>query len=162
MSPIERAFELARSGDYANPGEVKRQLYKEGVDTFQLTGAGLARQLLNLCREAQGKPTLGPKVLKRHKERSPEALSEYARRSAATRMARRAAAEAGTSSFDAYLAGDHPASPRSPDQPSASPCPQREPSERTAEEPGGSAIGHADEGAVMALTGGAAVHLRPL
>jgi hypothetical protein len=49
---LERAFELARSGDYAGVSEVRDQLAKEGFSTAQITGPTLMRQLRTLCTDA--------------------------------------------------------------------------------------------------------------
>lgn len=53
MSPqltvLERAFALARSGDYPGVGEVRTQLKAEGYATAQLEGPSLLRQLRALC-----------------------------------------------------------------------------------------------------------------
>jgi hypothetical protein len=44
-TPLERAFELARSGRYANVSEIKAQLDKERIDTNQISGGMLLRQI---------------------------------------------------------------------------------------------------------------------
>jgi hypothetical protein len=49
ISALERAFELARSGDYKNASEVKRTLAAEGYTIHQLTGPTLVRQINDLC-----------------------------------------------------------------------------------------------------------------
>jgi hypothetical protein len=50
---LERAFKLAKSGDYANVSELKAQLQAEGFSPSQLEGPTLLRQLRDLCQEAQ-------------------------------------------------------------------------------------------------------------
>lgn len=50
---LERAFALARSGDYAGVSEVRAQLKAEGYSVAQLEGPSLARQLRTLCAEAR-------------------------------------------------------------------------------------------------------------
>lgn len=44
-SPLERAFELARSGRYRTASEVRRALAAEGYATDQFEGRSLSRQL---------------------------------------------------------------------------------------------------------------------
>jgi LmbE family N-acetylglucosaminyl deacetylase len=51
-TPLERAFELARSGEYAGVSEVRRQLKAEGYSDQQLEGRSLSRQLRELCEAA--------------------------------------------------------------------------------------------------------------
>ena len=50
---LERAFEMARSGQYASVAEIKKQLVAEGFSTAQVTGGALSRQLKDLIRAAQ-------------------------------------------------------------------------------------------------------------
>ena len=57
VSALERAFELARSGQYSSVDDVKRGLSSEGYSTAQITGRGLSRQLLALIRDAQASAT---------------------------------------------------------------------------------------------------------
>ena len=52
-TPLERAFELARSGDYASVAEIKAQLSKEGLSHGQIEGPTLVRQLRELCIAAR-------------------------------------------------------------------------------------------------------------
>lgn len=50
---LERAFELARTGDYGTRSQIGRALEKEGYtisDVSQLAGVGITRQLNALCR----------------------------------------------------------------------------------------------------------------
>ena len=49
---LERAFELARSGDFATVSDVTKQLKAEGFATAQITGPSLSKQLRELCTEA--------------------------------------------------------------------------------------------------------------
>lgn len=44
-TPLERAFELARSGRYSNITDIKAQLEKEHIATDQLSGGMLLRQI---------------------------------------------------------------------------------------------------------------------
>ena len=56
-STLERAFELARSGEFANVTEIKQRLKEEDHDWRQLEGSpGLARQLRKLCEVARRAP----------------------------------------------------------------------------------------------------------
>jgi hypothetical protein len=50
---IERAFELANSGECAGVEDIKGRLRKEGLRTDQITGPSLLRQLRAIC---QGTP----------------------------------------------------------------------------------------------------------
>ena len=59
-TPLERAFELARSGDYASTSNVKAQLRAEGLDSSQVTGPALLRQLREII--AANRPLNDPKV----------------------------------------------------------------------------------------------------
>lgn len=52
MTSLERAFELARSGNYSSIAEIKKQLHAEGFSVAQVTGATLLRQLRELIRTA--------------------------------------------------------------------------------------------------------------
>jgi hypothetical protein len=44
-TPLERAFELARSGNYRNIEDIKSRLKKEGFQTDQVSGGSLLRQM---------------------------------------------------------------------------------------------------------------------
>lgn len=46
---LERAFSLARSGDYGSVLEVRDQLKAEGFPLVQLEGPSLMRQLRDIC-----------------------------------------------------------------------------------------------------------------
>jgi hypothetical protein len=48
-TPLERAFELARSGECANITAVRKRLKGEGVSQAQIYGPFLSRQLHDLC-----------------------------------------------------------------------------------------------------------------
>jgi hypothetical protein len=59
LSLVERAFELARTGYFANAADVGRQLKQEGyikalVDEH-LRGRSIRSKIKNLCREAKRK-----------------------------------------------------------------------------------------------------------
>jgi hypothetical protein len=53
---LERAYQLARSGEYRNISELKAQLAAEGYAAVnsQLYGKSLNDDLRRLCREAAG------------------------------------------------------------------------------------------------------------
>jgi hypothetical protein len=53
---IERAFELARTGKFANASEIKRAVSAEGYSAAQIDGPALMRQLRDLVREARARP----------------------------------------------------------------------------------------------------------
>jgi hypothetical protein len=53
-SPLERAFQLAKSGKYATVDEIKTQLGKEGYASSQVTGRQLTQQLRALIATAHG------------------------------------------------------------------------------------------------------------
>jgi len=57
---LERAFQLAKGGQYSGLGGVMEQLKAEGFSLGQIEGASLRRQLRALCQAAQagaaGKP----------------------------------------------------------------------------------------------------------
>ena len=46
---LERAFALARTGDYSGVAEIRAQLKVEGYSLSQLEGRSLSRQLRDLC-----------------------------------------------------------------------------------------------------------------
>ena len=49
--PLERAFELARTGVYSNVTDIVKHLRKEGYDSRQVEGPRLRKQLTDLIRE---------------------------------------------------------------------------------------------------------------
>jgi hypothetical protein len=50
---LERAFELARTGEYSNVTELRRALIAEGFTTKQLEGRALQKQLRQVCADAK-------------------------------------------------------------------------------------------------------------
>lgn len=64
LTPLERAFELARTGRYGTMGQIANALAKEGYtidERRQLFGTTLSRQLRDICRSARNSdlsPTL--------------------------------------------------------------------------------------------------------
>jgi hypothetical protein len=59
QSPIERAFEMARSGEVRSVDEIKKRLAYEGRDQNQIFGRTLSQQLRAVMRESGAtiKPT---------------------------------------------------------------------------------------------------------
>lgn len=53
LTALERAFEMARSGQFVSVAEIKKQLIAEGFSAAQITGGALSRQLKDLIRAAQ-------------------------------------------------------------------------------------------------------------
>ena len=49
---LERAFDLARSGQFRSVSDIRRQLLAEGFYVGQLTGPSLLKQLTALIRSA--------------------------------------------------------------------------------------------------------------
>jgi hypothetical protein len=52
VNSLERAFELARTGDFASVAQIRGQLHKEGYPTGLAVGKYLAAQLRQLMRGA--------------------------------------------------------------------------------------------------------------
>jgi hypothetical protein len=50
---LERAFALARTGDYTNLSELRAQLKIEGYSLSQLDGPSLQRQLRQICTDSR-------------------------------------------------------------------------------------------------------------
>jgi hypothetical protein len=50
---LERAFEMARSGDFASVREIRDALKAEGFDALQMHGTSLERQIRQLCSDAR-------------------------------------------------------------------------------------------------------------
>jgi hypothetical protein len=55
-TPLERAYELARSGQCSGVVQIRKRLDAEGYSVQQVTGKGLMDDLLKLCRIARGLP----------------------------------------------------------------------------------------------------------
>jgi hypothetical protein len=53
QTTLERAFDLARTGDYAGIGEIRDALKAEGFTLRQLDGPSLQKQLRKLCADAR-------------------------------------------------------------------------------------------------------------
>lgn len=51
-TPLERAFELARSGACETISDIQRQLRSEGLDPHQIQGKSLRNQLRELLKAA--------------------------------------------------------------------------------------------------------------
>jgi hypothetical protein len=55
VTALERAFALAKSGEYTSVVNIKKQLTREGYSVAAVTGPTLSRQLLALIRAARGR-----------------------------------------------------------------------------------------------------------
>jgi hypothetical protein len=53
ITTLERAFQMARSGQFASVAEIKKQLRIEGFSDSQVSGRSLSRQLKDLIRAAR-------------------------------------------------------------------------------------------------------------
>lgn len=65
LSTVERAYQLARSGDCRGIDEIRTKLIREGHESVQahLSGPTLRRELTQLCKRAPGsQPTLLPGI----------------------------------------------------------------------------------------------------
>ena len=56
MTALERAFQLARSGQVSNIVEIKASLGREGYSKDQIEGPALRRQLTGLTKTARPGP----------------------------------------------------------------------------------------------------------
>ena len=61
-TPLERAFELARSGDYANVTDLKRQLRLAGYAMALFDGPSLSKQLSELIKASYRAPDGAPSL----------------------------------------------------------------------------------------------------
>jgi hypothetical protein len=63
LSTIERAYQLARSGDCANVGKIKDRLRTEGYANVNghLFGPAINTALRRLCQQTREKPQMGVK-----------------------------------------------------------------------------------------------------
>ena len=52
-SELERAFQIARSGDYGSVVDIKKRLKVEGYTTARITGSALSKQLRALIQAAR-------------------------------------------------------------------------------------------------------------
>ncbi len=57
-SALERAFDLAKSGKFANVTELRAHLGREGYHVSQVDGPALGRQLRDLIRKSREAQTL--------------------------------------------------------------------------------------------------------
>ena len=53
LTSLERAFELAKSGDFLSVADIRKQLKAEGYTLEQIIGRSLMKQLSDLIRTAQ-------------------------------------------------------------------------------------------------------------
>jgi hypothetical protein len=57
VTPLERAFQLAKSGKVSNLDDIRKTLKQEGYDARVVQdGASLKAQLRNLIKAAQSRP----------------------------------------------------------------------------------------------------------
>jgi hypothetical protein len=56
-SPVERAFQLAKSGKYKGVSEIKQRLKAEGYALTQIQGPALLKQLNALAKHARADQT---------------------------------------------------------------------------------------------------------
>jgi hypothetical protein len=54
-SPVERAFQLAQTGEYENFTQVKKMLRREFNVERELVGRSLSADITRICREARTK-----------------------------------------------------------------------------------------------------------
>ncbi len=54
VTALERAFQLAKSGDYTSVTDIKKRLGAEGYSVAQITGRVLSKQLDALIKAARG------------------------------------------------------------------------------------------------------------
>ena len=54
VTALERAFQLAKSGDYTSVTDIKKRLGAEGYSIAQITGRVLSKQLDALIKAARG------------------------------------------------------------------------------------------------------------
>ena len=54
VTALERAFQLAKSGDYTSVSDIKKRLGAEGYSVAQITGRVLSKQLDALIKAARG------------------------------------------------------------------------------------------------------------
>jgi hypothetical protein len=57
-SPVERAFQLAQSGDYENFTQVKKALRREFNVERELVGRSLSSEITRICREMRARNTV--------------------------------------------------------------------------------------------------------
>ena len=64
FSTIERAYQLARSGEFANVGKIKIRLRAEGYAGIngQLFGTVFTTALRRLCTESRAKSDIGVRI----------------------------------------------------------------------------------------------------
>lgn len=58
-SPLERAFQLADTGDYSGVAGIRLAMGKEGYSVDQLYGPQLMRQIRDRCQQARQRIDLG-------------------------------------------------------------------------------------------------------
>ena len=82
VSALERAFQLARSGQVASIDDIKKRLKREGYEEKAVDGgpslAGQLRKLISEARERKGGPIAAPSRSARRSTRPPAAASAAA------------------------------------------------------------------------------------
>ncbi len=53
LSPVERAYELARTGDFENFTQIKKALRREFNVDRELVGRSLSADLTRICRQVR-------------------------------------------------------------------------------------------------------------
>lgn len=53
VTAIERAFQMAKSGEFASVADIRKQLKLEGYTVEHITGRALSKQLAGLIRAAR-------------------------------------------------------------------------------------------------------------
>jgi arginine repressor len=64
ITPLERAFQLAKSGNCLSVDEIKKRLRAEGFSVAQVTGRTLSKQLNELIKTANAQRTATQKTLR--------------------------------------------------------------------------------------------------
>ncbi len=54
-SPVERAFQLAQTGEYENFTQVKKALRREFNVERELIGRSLSSEITRICRDVRGR-----------------------------------------------------------------------------------------------------------
>ena len=60
LTAIERAFQIAKSGDSESMDSIRRVLKKEGYQVEYINGPSVRRQLMGIIRNAKARRGLGP------------------------------------------------------------------------------------------------------
>ena len=71
ITPLERAFQLARSGRCASTMDIKRTLRMEGYSLEQIDGTALHRQLAGLIDQARIRRHIDRRTRRRSQDKPP-------------------------------------------------------------------------------------------